>query len=144
MLQPSGNNSSLITCILSATIIMESIPFYYTQDNEPLHLYQTTPVTMGEFITALNQIEVEHQKNAKFLKNLNSAIQLDEFHKQATAAQKVAEDVSIQENMGFPPPHNDLAHGQEVILYATSCLHAVVTAWINVVQNGTYKESCSW
>jgi len=63
---------------------------------------------------------------------------------QAKAAQKVAEDVSIQKNRGIPPPHNDLAHRQEVILYATSCLHAVVTAWINVVQNGPYEGYCPW
>ena len=101
---------------------MESMRSYYTQDDAPWCPYQTTPVTMGKFITALNQIEVEHQKNAEFFKNLNSVIWLDEFHKQVTAAQKVAEDVSIQENRGVPLPHNDLAHQQEVIFYATSCL----------------------
>jgi len=123
---------------------MESMQSYYTQDNAPQCPYQTTPVTTGEFITALNQIEVEHQKNAKFLKNLNSVIQLDEFHKQATVAQKVAEDVSIQENRGIPLPHDDLAHGQEVIFYATSHLYAMVTAWIDVVQNGPYKGCHPW
>jgi len=122
---------------------MESM-WSYTQDNAPQCLYQTTPVTMDEFIMALNQIEVKNQKNAKFHKNPNSAIQLDEFHKQAMAAQKVAEDVSIQENRGVPPPHNDLAHGQEVIFYATSHLHAVTTAWINVVQNGSYEGCHPW
>jgi len=40
---------------------------------------------MGELIMALNQIEVEHQKNAEFLKNPDSVIRLDEFHKQAMA-----------------------------------------------------------
>ena len=74
---------------------MESMLSYYTQDDAPQHPYQTTPVTMGEFITALNQIEVEHQKNAEFLKNPDSVIRLDEFCKQVMAAQKVAEDVSI-------------------------------------------------
>jgi len=123
---------------------MENMQSYYTQDNAPRRPYQTTPVTMGEFIMALNQIEVEHQKNAKFLKNPDSVIRLDKFCKQATAAQKVAEDVSIQENRGIPPPHDDLAHVQEVIFYATSCLCAMVTAWINVVWNGPYKGCCSW
>jgi len=99
---------------------------------------------MGEFITALNQIEVEHQKNAEFLKNPDSVIQLDEFCKQAMAAQKVAEDVSIQKNRGVPPPPNDLAHGEEVIFYATSCTHAMVTVWINVVRNGPYKGCRPW
>jgi len=99
---------------------------------------------MGEFIMALNQIEVKHQKNAEFLKNLNSVIRLDEFCKQATAAQKVAGDVSIQENRGIPLPPNDLAHGQKVIFYATSHLHAMVTAWIDVVQNGPYEGCCPW
>jgi len=123
---------------------MESMWSYCTQNDAPWHPYQTTPVTMGEFIMALNQIEVEHQKNAKFLKNPNSVIQLDEFCKQVMAAQKVAEDVGIQENRGIPPPHNDLAHGQEVIFYAISHLCAVVTAWINVVQNGPYKGCHPW
>jgi len=130
--------------ILSATIIMESMWSYYTQDNAPQHPYQTTPVTIGELIMALNQIEVKHQKNAKFLKNLNSVIWLDEFHKQAMAAQKVAEDVSIQENRGVPLPPNDLAHGQEVIFYAISHLCAMVTAWIDVVQNGPYEGCHPW
>jgi len=71
-------------------------------DDAPWRPYQTTPVTTGEFIMALNQIEVEHQKNAEFLKNPDSVIRLDEFRKQAMAAQKVAEDVSIQENRAFP------------------------------------------
>ena len=39
---------------------MESMLSYYTWDDAPRRPYQTTPVTTGEFITALNQIEVEY------------------------------------------------------------------------------------
>ena len=100
---------------------------------------------MGEFATALNVIEIEQQKNADFLKNPYPPIEPNKFHKQAGAAQKLAQDLSVQESLGWPLARPDLAHGQEVILYGTSRLCAAVTAWIHAAQNDeTYGESHTW
>jgi len=118
---------------------------YAHPDDAPCHPYKPTPVTMGEFATALDVIEIKQQKNADFLKNPYPPIEPNELHKQASTAQKLAQDLSVLESLGWPPACPDLAHGQEVILYGTSRLRAAVTAWIHAAQNNeTYGESCTW
>ena len=118
---------------------------YTHLDNAPHHLYKPTPVTAGKFATAFDGIEIEQQKNADFLRNPCPSIEHNEFHKQASIAQKIAQDLSIRESQGLPPAQGNLAHGQEVISYGTSCLCAAVMAWINAVQNDeTYGESYTW
>jgi hypothetical protein len=42
------------------------------------------------------------------------------------------------------PARNDLAHGQEVILYGTSRLRAAVKVWIRAMQEETYDQSSLW
>ena len=125
---------------------MESMLSNYMHlDNAPHRLYKPTPVTVGEFATALDGIEIEQQKNADFLRNPCPSIEPNEFHKQASIAQKIAQDLSIRESQGLPPAWGNLAHRQEVILYGTSRLRAAVTAWINAAQNDeTYGESRTW
>ena len=125
---------------------MESMLSNYAHpDDAPRCPYKPTPITMGEFATALDAIEIEQQKNADFLKNPYPPIEPNEFHKQASTAQKLAQDLSVQESLGWPPARPDLAHGQEVILYGTSRLRAAVTAWIHAAQNDeTYGESRTW
>lgn len=103
-------------------------------------IYNSVPVTMGKFMTALNQLEVEHQKNADFLKNPYPAIEPNEFYKQASTAQKLAQDLSSWGSRGLPLAWKDLAHGQEVILYGTLHLHAAVMAWIEAIQEETYQQ----
>lgn len=111
----------------------------------PRRPYKPSSVTTGEFMTALNQIEVEHQKNADFLKNPYPAIEFNEFHKQAGTAQMLAEDLSLGESRGLPSARKNLAHGQEVILYGTSRLRTAVNAWIQAVQEDeTYDQSRTW
>ena len=110
----------------------------------PHHPYQPSPVTTSEFMTALNQIEVKHQKNADFLQE-PCPIEFIEFDKQASTAQKLAQDLIIMEGQGLRLPQNHLAHGQEVILYGTSRLRAAVKAWIQAVQEDeTYDQSRTW
>jgi hypothetical protein len=117
---------------------------YGHPDCAPRRPYQPSPVTTGEFMTALNQIEVEQQKNADFLKN-PYPIDFIEFHKQASTAQKLAQDLSIKEARGLRSPQTNLAHGQEVILYGTSRLRTAVKAWIQAVQEDeTYDQSRTW
>ena len=125
---------------------MENMLSNYTHpDDAPRRPYKPTPVTADEFAAALNQIEIEHEKNADFLKNPCPTIEPKEFHKQASSALKVAQDLSIRESRGLPSARTDLAHGQEVILYGTSRLHAAVTAWIHAVQEDKiYDQSRSW
>jgi hypothetical protein len=130
---------------LSITIIMENMLSHYAHsDSAPRRPYKPAPVTTGELMTALNEIEVEHQKNADFLTNPYLTVEPTEFHQQAITAQQVAHDLSIRESRGLPPARNDLAHGQEVLLYGTSRLRAAVTAWIHARQNDAYDESRSW
>jgi hypothetical protein len=117
---------------------------YADTNNAPCHPYKPVPVTMSELTTMLNQLEVEHQKNADFLKNPYPTTETDEFYKQAGIAQNLAHDLSIWESGGLPPAQTDLAHGQEVILYGMSHLHAAVMAWIQVIQEGTYDEFHTW
>jgi hypothetical protein len=99
---------------------------------------------MSKLTTVLNQLQVEHQKNADFLKNPYPTTETDEFYKQASIAQSLAHDLSIRESGGLPPAQTDLVHGQEVILYGMSHLHATVMAWIQVIQEGTYDEFRTW
>jgi hypothetical protein len=117
---------------------------YGHPDSAPRRPYQPVPVTTGEFTTALNQLEVEHQKNTEFLKNPDPAIEPEEFYERARTAQNIAQDLSLRESRGLTPARNDLAHGQEVILYGTSCLRAVVKAWIRAMQEETYEQSSLW
>jgi hypothetical protein len=117
---------------------------YADPDDAPCRPYHPVPVTMSKLTTILNQLEVEHQKNADFLKNPYPTTETDGFYKQASIAQQLAHNLSIQESGGLPPAQTDLAHGQEVILYGTSCLHAAVTAWIQVIQEGMYDEFHTW
>jgi hypothetical protein len=125
--------------------MMENMLASYGHPNSaPRRPYQPTPVTTGDFTTALNQLEVEHQKNADFLQNPYPAIGRDEFYKWAGTAQRLAEDLSIRESRGLTPARNDLAHGQEVVLYGTSRLRAAVMAWILATQQETYDESSFW
>jgi hypothetical protein len=125
---------------------MENMLSDYTHpDYVPRRSYKPAPVTGDEFATAVDQIEVEHEKNADFLKNPYPAIESNEFHKLASTAQQLAQDLSIQESRGLPLVRNDLAHGQEVILYGTSRLRAAVTEWINAAQKDDgYDQSRSW
>ena len=104
-------------------------------DHAPHCPYKPTLITAGKFVTALNGIEIEQQKISDSLKNPYPPIEPNEFHKQASIAQKLAQSLSIQESQGLLLAHHDLAHRQEVILYGTSYLHAAVMAWIHAAQN---------
>jgi hypothetical protein len=117
---------------------------YGHPDSAPRRPYQPAPVTTSEFTTALNQLEVEHQKNTEFLKNPDPAIEHEEFYKRASTAHNIAQDLSFRESRGLTPARNDLAHGQEVILYGTSRLRAAVKAWIRAMQEETYDQSSLW
>jgi hypothetical protein len=108
----------------------------------PRRSYEPLPVTRAEFTSAVNQIEVEHQKNAEFLMNPYPTHEYDEFHKLASIALQAAKDLSIRETGGVRPERMHLAHGQEVILYGTSRLRAAVDAWIEAVQTDeNYSQS---
>jgi hypothetical protein len=108
---------------------MESILSTHVHpNNAPCHPYIPSPVTTSKLETALNEIEVEHQKNADFLKNPHPGIEPNDFHKQASTGHQLAQDLCIWESSSLPLAQNNLAHGQEVILYGTSCLHTVVMA----------------
>jgi hypothetical protein len=125
---------------------MEDMLSCYTNlESMPCQPYKPAP-TSGEFTTTLNEIEVEHQKNANFLENPHPTVQPTEFQEQAIAAQQVAHELSILENTsGLLPAWNDLAHGQEVLLYGTSRLRTAITAWIHAVENDEdYGESWLW
>jgi hypothetical protein len=97
-------------------------------------------VTNGEFTAALSEMEVAHQKNTDFLTNPYPAVNPAEFHDQARTAQQLAQNLSSVESRGMLPVANDLSHGQEVILYATSRLRAALTEWIDVIKNDVEYE----
>jgi hypothetical protein len=123
---------------------MEAMLSRYTNLKSVLRQpYKPDPVTAGEFATALNQIEAKHQKNTEFLENPHPTVNPTEFHEQAIAAQQVAHDLITREStMGLLPARNNLAHGQEVLLYGTSPLRAAIMAWIHAVDNEEdYNES---
>ena len=83
---------------------MESMLSNYAHlDDAPRCPYKPTPVTVGEFVTALDGIEIEQQKNTDFLRNPCPSIEPNEFRKQASIAQKIVQDLSIQESQGLPP-----------------------------------------
>ena len=86
------------------TVLMESMLSNYMHlDNAPHCLYKPTPLTVGEFATALDGIKIEQQKNTNFLRNPCPSIEPNEFHKQASIAQKIAQDLSIRKSQGLPP-----------------------------------------
>ena len=124
---------------------MENLLDYAHPTALPPCAYQPTPVNPDKFITALNQIEVEHEKNAGFLKNPSPAVDPEEFHKQVSGALKLAKDLSTQESRGLPSARPDLAHGQEVILYGTSRLRATLAVWLcSVQEDWLYHWSRNW
>lgn len=108
----------------------------------PRRSYKPLPVTSAEFTSAMNQIEVEHQKNAEFLMNPYPTHEYNEFHKLASTVLQATKDLSIRESGSVRPERMDLAHGQEVIFYGTSRLRAAVDAWIEAAQTDeNYTQS---
>jgi hypothetical protein len=99
---------------------------------------------MAEFMAMLNEIDATCQQNTELLQNRQLAVDSEEFHMKAEEAQSSAQQLNHMETMGMPPAQNDLAHGQEVIIYATSRLCAAVSAWIHAVENDeAYDECCT-
>ena len=88
---------SLITCIIHISLtylpLLSWKTCYPTMDTPDVHL--TIHISLP---LSLNQIEVEHQKNADVLKNPYPAIEFNEFHKQASTAQMLAEDLSMEQS----------------------------------------------
>ena len=113
---------------------MENMLSDYTHpDYVPCHSYKPAPVTGDEFATAVDQIEVEHEKNAGFLKNPYPAIKSNEFHKLVSTAQQLAQDLSIWESRGLPLVQNNLAHGQG----KSSCMEPLIS--VLQLQNGSMQ-----
>jgi hypothetical protein len=110
----------------------------------PCCSYKPLPVTRAKFTSTVNQIEVEHQKNAEFLMNPYPTHEYNEFHKLASTILQVAKDLSIHESRGMRPEQMDLEHGQEVILYGTSHLCAAVDVWIEAAQTDQICCNSGW
>jgi hypothetical protein len=63
----------------------------------------------------------------------------------AWGAQQLAQNLSNVESWGMLLVVNDLSHGQEVILYATSHLCVALTEWRDVIKNDVQYEMVeSW
>ena len=111
---------------------------------DPHHPDKPAVVTTSEFMAALNDIQSAHHQNVDCLNNPSPAVPVKEFHQQTSTAEELAQTLSDLESQGLLPALHDLAHGQEVILYATSRLRAALSAWIDAVHNRvTYDEDGS-
>jgi hypothetical protein len=108
----------------------------------PRRPYIPQAVTMAEFVAMSNEIDAARQQNTELLQNPQLAVDSEEFHTKAEEAQIWARQLNHMETMGMPPAQNDLAHGQEVVIYATSRLRAAVSAWIHAVENDEEYDEC--
>jgi hypothetical protein len=100
---------------------------------------------MAEFSAMSNEIDAARQQNTQVLQNPQLAVDSEEFYTKAEEAQAYARQLNHMETMGVPPAQDNLAHGQEVIIYGTSRLRAAVSAWIYAIDNDDgYDEWRIW
>jgi hypothetical protein len=114
---------------------------YANYDHAPRRRYRPAAVSTTEYTETLHAIELAHQENADFLRSPNPIVEPTVFHRQAETTERLARRLSQLERQGIDPAPADLAHGQEVIFYATSRLRSALTTWIDVAKNDpTYSE----